>query len=385
MEELLEHGGRLIHYDWGEFFKIVSLMLLFILFLLFIYDRFVQRHNQLLINYPLIGRMRYLFTMLREPMRQYFGDEKFYDSHEKIDWVNKASYGKKLYYSFSLTKASKKETAKFVHANMVLNQSEVDENFQVTFGERQKYPFTTKSIIGRSAMSDGSISPEATQAFAKGAYMGNFPINTGEGSLTTNFLTTHACSIDMQQKPYLEVHSGTFFAKGIYHLTKFFFNQEIASNLYRSLVLAKEQETYNFDERVLSFYRVDGSQPLSAFPHEVCDIPDIIFQMGSGLYGVRDEEGKFDALRYQKVMRFCKMTEIKIAQGAKQTGGKLLAKKVTEAIAYYRGIPAHQDIISPNRFPYAANLTELFDFVGTLQSLSKTRGHQDSHLHKSKL
>ncbi len=306
MEELLEHGGALIHNDWGEFFKILSLIVLFTLTLLFIYDRFVQRSNQLLINYPLIGRMRYLFTMLRDPMRQYFGDEDFYDTYEKIDWVNRASYDKKLYYSFSLTKPIAPDTTKFVHANSVRNIEEVNEPFQVTFGERQKYPFVAQSIIGRSAMSDGSISPEATQAFAKGAYRGRFPINTGEGSLTTNFLTTHACSIDMIGKSYLEIHRGTLFARSIYTLTKFFFNKEIAASLYRALVIKEEQETYNFDERIHAFYRVDWSKPLSKFPHDVCDIPDIIFQMGSGLYGVRDSQGAFDEMRYQKVMRFCK-------------------------------------------------------------------------------
>ena len=47
-----------------------------------IYDRFIQRENQLLINYPLVGRLRYLFYLMRDPMRQYFGDETFYDSFE---------------------------------------------------------------------------------------------------------------------------------------------------------------------------------------------------------------------------------------------------------------------------------------------------------------
>ena len=40
------------------------------LVLLFIYDRYIQRKHQLLINYPVIGRMRYLFEALREPLRQ---------------------------------------------------------------------------------------------------------------------------------------------------------------------------------------------------------------------------------------------------------------------------------------------------------------------------
>jgi glutamate synthase domain-containing protein 2 len=65
------------------------------------------------------------------------------------------------------------------------------------------------------------------------------------------------------------------------------------------------------------------------------------------------------------------MTEIKIAQGAKQTGGKLAAHKVTPAIAYYRNVEAYKDIFSPNRFPYANTIEELFDFIGTLQELSE--------------
>jgi glutamate synthase domain-containing protein 2 len=47
-----------------------------------------------------------------------------------------------------------------------------------------------------------------------------------------------------------------------------------------------------------------------------------------------------------------------------------LADKVTEAIAYYRGVEPHKPIISPNRFPYANSIEELFDFVGKLQMLS---------------
>jgi glutamate synthase domain-containing protein 2 len=93
--------------------------------------------------------------------------------------------------------------------------------------------------------------------------------------------------------------------------------------------------------------------------------------MGSGLYGVRDEEGNFDPDRYEKVMRFCRMTEVKLAQGAKQSGGKLLANKVTADIAYYRGIKEGKDLISPNRFPYATDMETLFDYVEELQDISE--------------
>lgn len=96
----------------------------------------------------------------------------------------------------------------------------------------------------------------------------------------------------------------------------------------------------------------------------------MILQISSGLYGVRDKEGNFDPLRYQKVMKFCKMTEIKIAQGAKQTGGKLAGSKVTADIAYYRGVKEGKDLFSPNRFPYANTTEELLDFIEKLQNLS---------------
>ncbi|MBD3831647.1 MAG: FMN-binding glutamate synthase family protein, partial [Arcobacter sp.] len=57
----------------------------------FIHDKYVQRKHQLLVNYPIIGRLRYLFEEAREPFRQYFGDEKFYESKDKLDWVYKAA------------------------------------------------------------------------------------------------------------------------------------------------------------------------------------------------------------------------------------------------------------------------------------------------------
>lgn len=372
MQELLNFSQNLFSYDWSLFFKIILVFVFIILINVFIYDRFVQRENQILINYPLFGRLRYFFYLLRDPMRQYFGDETYYDSFEKLDWVDKASHNKSLLYSFSMTKPYSKSSLLFKHANIVLNSDEVDSNFSVTFGENQKYPFKTKSVIGRSAMSDGAISPEATRAFAQGAYIGQFPINTGEGSLTSNFFKTYSCSLNPDENRYLEIKEGTFFAKSIYHVTNFFLNQYIAINLYRAMVVrTSDNQTYSFDRYKKLFYRVDWNKPLELFPSKPLDnMPDIVFQIGSGLYGVKDKDGNFDSLRYQKVMRFCKMTEIKIAQGAKQTGGKLLSSKVTPDVAYYRGVEPYKALISPNRFPYASSIEELFDFVGELQSLS---------------
>ena len=339
--------------------------------ILFVYDRYIQRENQLLINYPLIGRLRYFFYALRDPMRQYFGDEKFYESFDKVKWVYDSAERKSAYASFSPGQPQKSARISIKNANCVLNTEDVSSDFSVTFGESSPNPFKTKSVFGRSAMSDGAISPEGTRAFSKGAYLGKFPINTGEGSLTSNFLYTH--KYNEKDKKYLDVKEGTFFAKSVYKLIKFILNQVVAEKVYRHMIIhTKDAESYLFDCSKFVCYRINWKAPLSDFPHAVpADIPDIIFQMGSGLYGVRHSDGTFDEDRYKKTMSFTKMTEIKMAQGAKQTGGKLLASKVSEAIAYYRGVEPHKNLFSPNQFPFAHNLEELFDFLGRLKELSQ--------------
>ena len=139
MQELLNFSQNLFSYDWSLFFKIILVFVLFILVNIFIYNRFVQRKNQIIINYPLIGRLRYFFYLLRDPMRQYFGDETYYDSFEKLDWVDKASHNKSLLYSFSMTKPYDKKRVLFKHANIVLNSDELDLNFSVVFGENRKF------------------------------------------------------------------------------------------------------------------------------------------------------------------------------------------------------------------------------------------------------
>ena len=348
-----------------------ALWILFIVIMIawYIHDKYVQRAHQLLVNYPIIGRLRYVLEEAREPFRQYFGDEKFYESKDKLDWVYKAARDLPNYGSFSPAQPLLKPKFMIRHANIVLNDDEVEDDFEVVFGARRKKPFVTKSIIARSAMSDGSISPEGTRAFVRGAQMGNFPINSGEGGLTSNFFVTH----QKYKKDYMKIIDGNPLNKSIKNVMNFFFNGAIAADVYRKLVFGKdlEAETYVFDLRTELFHRPNWDAHLEDFPKEVPeDMPDVILQLSSGLYGARDKDGNFDPDRYQKTMRFCKMTEIKMAQGAKQTGGKLAAHKVTPAIAYYRNVEANKDVFSPNRFPYANSLPELFDFIGKLQELS---------------
>jgi glutamate synthase domain-containing protein 2 len=253
----------------------------------------------------------------------------------------------------------------------VLNENEVSDDTSVIFGKDREIPFVSQTPIIRSAMSDGALSPEAVRAFSIGGANSGLTINTGEGSLTSNHLFTH--KPDLNNCEYLEIVKGTTWAKFIFTVSKLLFNGARAAKWYRATLLkTKEKNTYIYDTSTHVLFRVNWDAPLEAFPKEVpTDIPNTIFQMSSGLYGVRDSDGKFDELRYQKVMKFCRMTEIKIAQGAKQTGGKLAAEKVTADIAYYRGVPEGKNVFSPNRFPYAKSTKDLLDFVAKLQKLSK--------------
>ncbi|MDX1296584.1 MAG: FMN-binding glutamate synthase family protein, partial [Sulfurimonadaceae bacterium] len=141
-----------------EFIEIILLIIVVSIAWLYIYDRFVQRKHQLLINYPVIGRMRYVFEALREPLRQYFAEETFYESRDKIDWVYTAAKDLPNYRSFSVNQPFSGSRFIIKHATHVLNEHEVSDDFSVTFGKDRPYPFEAPSPIMRSAMSDGALS-----------------------------------------------------------------------------------------------------------------------------------------------------------------------------------------------------------------------------------
>ena len=77
---------------------------------------------------------------------------------------------------------------------------------------------------------------------------------------------------------------------------------------------------------------------------------DLIWEIGSGYFGCRDTEGRFDPGRFaeQAAAEQIKMIEVKLSQGAKPGhGGMLPAAKITPEIAEARGVPMGQDCISP--------------------------------------
>ncbi len=100
---------------------------------------------------------------------------------------------------------------------------------------------------------------------------------------------------------------------------------------------------------------------------------DIVFQIGTAKYGVRDTDGGLsdERLRVLAAEPRIKMFEIKLSQGAKPgKGGILPGIKVTPEIAAIRGIPAGHDSISPNRHPDINSIGELIDMIGRIRAVT---------------
>jgi glutamate synthase domain-containing protein 2 len=116
----------------------------------------------------------------------------------------------------------------------------------------------------------------------------------------------------------------------------------------------------NTGEGALSDYHLEGG----------CDI---VFQIGTAKYGVRDAEGNLcdEKLAALAARPQVAMFEIKLSQGAKPgKGGILPAAKVTDDIASTRGIPAGQDSISPNRHRDVASVDELLDMISRVREVT---------------
>lgn len=99
---------------------------------------------------------------------------------------------------------------------------------------------------------------------------------------------------------------------------------------------------------------------------------DIVFQIGTAKYGVRDKDGNFSEEKLKEITAHdeVKMIELKLSQGAKPgKGGILPAEKVTEEIAKVRGIRAGEASISSNRHPEVGNVAELLDFINRLRDV----------------
>jgi len=100
---------------------------------------------------------------------------------------------------------------------------------------------------------------------------------------------------------------------------------------------------------------------------------DIVYQIGTAKYGVRDEHGQLcdDMLAKIAAKPQIKMFEIKMSQGAKPgKGGILPGKKVTEEIAKIRGIMPGVDSISPNGHPEIKSVKDILTMINRVRDVT---------------
>jgi len=254
----------------------------------------IQTKHTVRRNFPIIGNLRYFFESISPEINQYFiesNSEGVPFTRELRSIVYQRAKKKLDTLPFG-TKLNLYEVG-YEWVNHSLNPVHVEpEDLRVMIGSPEcKYPYSA-SILNISAMSYGALSKNAVMALNKGAKMGNFAHNTGEGGISE------------------------------YH------------------------------------FKYGG---------------DLIWQIGTGYFGARTQDGKFDPglFRENATRPEVRMVEIKLSQGAKPGhGGILPAVKLTKEIAKIRNVPLGKDVISPPAHSAFNTPVGLLEFIAKLRELS---------------
>lgn len=256
-----------------------------------LYDTLQNKHT-LRKNYPLIGRVRYLLESFRPEIRQYFFegelDGKPFNRRQRSIVYQRAKNEKQ---TISFGMQDDPNRIGYEWAAHSIYPKKIKEELRIIIGnEACKQPYSA-SIFNIGAMSYGALSKTAIMSLNKGAAIGNFAHNTGEGGI--------------------------------------------------------------------SDFHLQGG--------------DLIWQIGTGYFGCRDEEGNFNPTLFEEksLNPHVKMIEIKLSQGAKPGhGGLLPAHKNTPEIAKIRNIKPFTTVHSPSAHTAFSNPIELLYFIQNLRELS---------------
>ncbi len=282
----------------------------------------LQRKHPLRYNYPLLARMRWMLESIRPEIRQYFIEDDTTGkpfSRDQRETVYKRAKLDTDTVAFG-TKLDVNEVGVEYVTHSIAAKKAIKEDIRVTIGGPDcKQPYSA-SIFNISAMSYGALSKNAILALNRGAKMGNFYHNTGEGSISP------------------------------YH-----FGQDV-----------------NIEEP--GFDYVQFLEKMRQAPPDVAKtMGDLCWQIGTGYFGCRNPDGSFNFERYQALATLpnVKMIELKLSQGAKPGhGGILPAAKVTNGIAKIRLAVIGQDIISPESHSAFSTPIEMLQFIKKLRELS---------------
>lgn len=162
-----------------------SLMILIPLFLVGIFD-LLQTKQAIRRNYPVIGHGRYLMEMIRPEINQYFVESNWDGmpfNREKRSVVYQRAKGVVDSLPFGTQTNVYEEGYEWINHSLAPKAALKDEPRVIIGGKDCKQPYSA-SIFNISAMSYGSLSKNAVLALNRGAKMGRFYHNTGEGGLS---------------------------------------------------------------------------------------------------------------------------------------------------------------------------------------------------------
>lgn len=136
-------------------------------------------------------------------------------------------------------------------------------------------------------------------------------------------------------------------------------------------ISANAVKALNAGAKIGGFAHNTGEGGLS--DHHLAEGGDLIWQIGTGYFGCRDEEGKFNPELFAEKSKHphVKMIELKISQGAKPGhGGILPAEKNSEEIAKIRHIRPFTKVVSPPYHSAFDTPLEMVKFIQKLRDLS---------------
>lgn len=170
----------------GGFWGTVVVSIPVLLIMLGLWD-LGQRHHAILRNYPVIGHVRWMVELIRPEIRQYLledENEATPYSRAQRSLVYRRAKGVSADHPFGTLMDVYAEDYEFIqHSTRPIDEPD-PKSFRITIGNDQcRQPYSA-SIFNISAMSFGSLSANAILALNKGAAMGGFYHDTGEGSIS---------------------------------------------------------------------------------------------------------------------------------------------------------------------------------------------------------
>jgi len=145
----------------------------------------MQEHHAVLRNYPIIGHFRFMLEEIRPEIRQYFiesDEERVPFSRDQRAIVYQRAKGvldKRPFGSKADVYAPGYEWINHSIAPVKI----ANDDFRVLVGASREQPYQL-SVFNISAMSFGALSPNAILALNRGAKLGGFAHDTGEGSIS---------------------------------------------------------------------------------------------------------------------------------------------------------------------------------------------------------